>query len=144
MQPGARGLCRNAAPANRAGVPPSSPMVWMPWAASLASALGPMPLILRHASGQISGCRSASCTTEMPLGLLNSLAILASSLLGATPMEQVRPGGIRKCFSGSAAPARARPRAGPPGPAVKSMYTSSTPVFHHGAMSVMICLKRRE
>ena len=28
---------------------------------------------------------------EMPLGLLNSLAILASSRFGATPMEQVSP-----------------------------------------------------
>jgi hypothetical protein len=53
--------------------------------------LGPMPLILRQGSGQICVCRSASCTMLMPLGLLNSLAILASSLLGATPTEQVRP-----------------------------------------------------
>ena len=66
-------------------------MVWMPWAASLASALGPMPLILRTGSGHTRGCTSASCTMEMPMGLLNSLAILASSLLGATPTEQVRP-----------------------------------------------------
>ncbi len=50
-----------------------------------------MPLILRQASGHTRVGMSSVCTTAMPLGLLNSLAILASSLLGATPREQVRP-----------------------------------------------------
>ena len=35
----------------------------------------------------------------VPLGLLNSLAILASSRFGATPMEQVSPS-FQKCSSG--------------------------------------------
>ncbi|OQB99129.1 MAG: hypothetical protein BWX79_03222 [Alphaproteobacteria bacterium ADurb.Bin100] len=55
-------------------------------------------MILRQASGQIRVCRSSGCTIEMPLGLLNSLAILASNLLGATPMEQVRPVASKMLF----------------------------------------------
>ena len=40
----------------------------------------------------------SGCTIEMPLGLLNSLAILANSLLGATPTEQVRPVSSKMAF----------------------------------------------
>ncbi|EWS58187.1 hypothetical protein Y695_04722 [Hydrogenophaga sp. T4] len=53
--------------------------------------MGPTPLTLRQGSGQIFSCRSSGQTMLMPLGLLNSLAILAISLFGATPMEQVMP-----------------------------------------------------
>ena len=85
-----------------------------------------MPLILRHGSGQMSGCKSASRTMLMPLGLLNSLAILASSLLGATPMEQVRPVASKMLFCSSRASTRP-PSRWPPGTWVKSMNTSSMP-----------------
>ncbi|MNW03696.1 hypothetical protein D3C71_1996680 [compost metagenome] len=95
-------------------------MVSMPSARSLASDFGPMPLILRQASGQISACRSSAWTMEMPCGLLNSLAILASSLLGATPIEQLSPvaSAIAPCISlASERP----PWRWPPGTSVKSI-----------------------
>ncbi len=81
---------------------------------------------------------------EMPLGLLNSLAILAMSLLGATPMEQVRPVSSKMLFWMSRASVRP-PWRWPPGTWVKSMYTSSTPRSSIcGAMDRMMSLKRRE
>src|SRR6218665_2296943 len=80
----------------------------------------------------------------MPLGLLNSLAILASSRLGATPMEQVRPVASAMLFWISRASTRP-PSRWPPGTSVKSMYTSSTPrSCITGAISVMTLLNRRE
>ena len=122
----------------------SSPMVRMPSACRRASSLGPMPLILRHGSGQMSGCKSASRTMLMPLGLLNSLAILASSLLGATPMEQVRPVASKMLFCSSRASTRP-PSRWPPGTWVKSMNTSSMPrSCMTGAISRMTALKARE
>jgi hypothetical protein len=68
-------------------------MVRMPSACSLAPALGPMPLMRRTGSGQMRVGMSASVSTVRPSGLSSSLAILDSSLLGVTPIEQVRPGG---------------------------------------------------
>jgi hypothetical protein len=68
-------------------------MVRMPSASSLAPALGPMPLMRRTGSGQMRAGMSASVSMVRPSGLSSSLAILASSLLGVTPIEQVRPGG---------------------------------------------------
>jgi hypothetical protein len=56
----------------------------------------------------------------MPLGLLNSLAILASSLLGATPTEQVSPVASKMLFWISRASTRP-PSRWPPGTSVKSM-----------------------
>ena len=80
----------------------------------------------------------------MPFGLLNSLAILASSLLGATPMEQVRPVAWKMLFWISRASTRP-PSRWPPGTWVKSMYTSSMPRSSiTGAMPWMTCLKARE
>jgi hypothetical protein len=80
----------------------------------------------------------------MPLGLLNSLAILASSLLGATPIEQVRPVASAMLFWISRASTRP-PSRWPPGTSVKSMYTSSTPRSSiTGAMSRITALKARE
>ncbi|MNT53009.1 hypothetical protein D3C72_1900720 [compost metagenome] len=116
----------------------------MPSACNLASALGPTPLILRQARGQIIDCRSLSSTMETPLGLLNSLAILASCLLGATPTEQVRP--VAACISLCRRSARLRPWSFcPPSTWVKSMYTSSTPRSSIcGAMEVMMALNWRE
>ena len=80
----------------------------------------------------------------MPLGLSNSLAILASSLLGATPIEQVRPVASKIDFWISRASTRP-PSRWPPGTSVKSMYTSSTPRSSiSGAISRTTCLKARE
>ena len=95
-------------------------MVRMPWRCSFSSALGPMPLTLRQGSGQMRDWRSPSNTTEMPLGLSNSLAILASSLLGATPIEQVSPVASKIDFWISRASTRP-PSRWPPGTSVKSM-----------------------
>ena len=79
-----------------------------------------MPLILRTASGQILVCTSASWTIEIPLGLSNSLAIFARSLLGATPMEQVSA--VFSKIARWISRARARPPSRcPPGTSVKSM-----------------------
>ena len=66
-------------------------MVCMPCDCNFASALGPMPLIFLQLSGHIFSAKSSGCKIEMPLGLFNSLAIFASNLLGATPIEQVSP-----------------------------------------------------
>ena len=63
----------------------------MPSAASLAFAFGPMPLILRTASGQMRVSRSASVSKVSPSGLSSSEAIFDSSLFGVTPIEQVSP-----------------------------------------------------
>ncbi|MNT15588.1 hypothetical protein D3C72_1506510 [compost metagenome] len=80
----------------------------------------------------------------MPLGFSNSLAIFAMSLLGATPIEHVRPVASKIAFWISRASERP-PSRWPPGTSVKSMYTSSTPRSSmSGAMSRITCLKVRE
>jgi hypothetical protein len=50
-----------------------------------------MPLMRRTGSGQMRAAMSASVSMVRPSGLSSSLAILASSLLGVTPIEQLRP-----------------------------------------------------
>ena len=103
-----------------------------------------MPLILRTGSGQMLVCTSVWYTIEMPLGLLNSLAILAISLLGATPIEQVRPVCWWIAFWIRRASTRPPSRC-PPGTSVKSMNTSSTPRSSTtGAISRIRALKPRE
>ena len=79
-----------------------------------------MPLILRHGKGQMRVARSCGWTMEMPWGFSNSLAILASSLLGATPTEQVKPVSARMAAWMRAASTRP-PSSWPPGTSVKSM-----------------------
>ena len=68
-----------------------SPTVRRPSASSLASAFGPMPLTLRTGSGQMRCGTSSSDTTVSPFGFSRSEQIFASSLFGATPIEQERP-----------------------------------------------------
>ncbi|MCY1560157.1 hypothetical protein D9M68_972620 [compost metagenome] len=77
-------------------------------------------MILRTGSGQILVCTSSGHTMEMPLGFSNSLAILAISLFGATPMEQVRPVAAWMDFWIRRASTRP-PSRWPPGTSVKSM-----------------------
>lgn len=63
----------------------------MPISVSFTTDLGPMPLILPTASGQMRVGTSSMVNTQAPLGLFSSEAILESSLLGVMPTEQVRP-----------------------------------------------------
>ena len=84
-------------------------MVRMPKARSLAPALGPIPLMRRTASGHTRVGSSAIVSTVKPSGLSISLAILASSLLGVTPIEQLRPVVRRTLLRISCASARTPP-----------------------------------
>jgi len=69
----------------------SSPMLRMPMASSRAAALGPMPLMRRAGSGQMRAGISACVSTVRPSGFSSSEHNFESSLLGVTPIEQVRP-----------------------------------------------------
>ena len=66
-------------------------MLWMPKPARRSAALGPMPLIFLAASGQMRVGSSSGASSVRPSGLSRSEQILASSLLGATPIEQLSP-----------------------------------------------------
>jgi len=63
----------------------------MPRAVSFSVALGPIPLILRAGRGQMRWGMSSWSSRVRPSGLSRSEQILASSLFGVMPMEQVRP-----------------------------------------------------
>ena len=74
------------------------PIVSMLIARSAAAALGPTPHKRSTGIGARKAVSSPGGTTQMPFGLARSVAILATSLFVATPIEQ-GDGTARECAS---------------------------------------------
>ena len=108
-----------------------SPMVRSPSAISFSRVLGPTPHSISMGSGARKTASSPGGTTTRPLGLPTLVAILATSLLLATPKDDGRPVSLRMraCRLAAISPP------GRPSP-VKSRNASSTEMGSHRGVSV--------
>ncbi|MMZ61847.1 hypothetical protein D1872_240180 [compost metagenome] len=79
----------------------SSPIVRIFMRSSLSAVLRPIPNSCEHGNGHSTRGTSRSLRMVIPLGFFISEPILASSLLGAMPIEQGRPSSswIRCCIA---------------------------------------------
>ena len=67
----------------------SSPQVLTPSSSNFRSVLAPIPQILRTANFSMKSGTSPGFTSSWPFGLFTSLAILAMSLFGPIPADEV-------------------------------------------------------